>query len=369
MSKEITEQSSQALNTPETSTQTLDLVDTDIHERVLYSDLAPYLDNPWRRYITDCDWKQEKHLPYTQPAIAGVDRADARVPDGRPAGADLHFMQSQLLDECGHQFGILTGALDPAPSSMHGWYEMATALATAYNNWQIENWLEKDNRLYGSVHIAAQDPQAAVREIHRVGDHPKMVQVLLPMDDFLWGDPYYHPIFEAAQQHDLMIAMHHNEPPVHFGKFPRYFIEWHTLIPTVHMMQVTNMVFNGVFEKYPHLKLLMVEGGFSFVPHLMRKMDQQYRDLRHEVPWIKRMPSDILREHVRFTTQPMEEMNRKEFLQMIDQMGSDEMLCFSTDYPHWDYDSPFQALPSLEEPLRHKIFSDNAKAFYPKLPS
>lgn len=345
------------------------LIDTDIHERVLYKDLVNYLDDPWRRYITDCDWKQEKHLPYTQPAVAGVDRADARIPDGRPAGTDLNFMRAQLLDTCGHRYGILTGALDPSPSSMHGWYEMATALARAYNDWEIENWLDCDDRLYGSVHISAHDPQLAVREIDRVGPHPKMVQVLLPMDDILWGDPYYHPIFEAAQRHRLAIGMHHNEPPVYYGRFPRYFIEWHTLIPTAHMIQVTNMVFNGVFEKYPDLKLLMIEGGFTFVPHLMRKMDEQYKALRHEVPWIKRMPSDIIRDHVRFTTQPMEEMNTEELLRIIAQIGSEDLICFSTDYPHWDYDSPTQALPRLNESLRRKIFTDNALSMYSKLPS
>jgi predicted TIM-barrel fold metal-dependent hydrolase len=345
------------------------LIDTDIHERVLYQDLVKYLDNPWKRYITDCHWTQEKHLPYVQPAVAGVDRADARLPDGRPAGSDLAFMQKQLLDECGHEYGILTGSLDPSPSSMRGWYEMATALASAYNNWQIENWLEKDDRLYGSVHIAAQDPQACVREIERVGSHPKMVQVLLPIDDIPWGDPYYHPIYEAAQRHNLRIAMHHNEPSLYGGKFPRYFIEWHTLIPTSHMMQVTSMVFNGVFEKFPNLKLMMVEGGFTYVPHLMRKMDQQYKDLRHEVPWIKRMPSDIIREHIRFTTQPVEDLTKRQFLQYIEQLESDEIICFSTDYPHWDYDSPFGALPpNLGEDLTCKIFSENARNFYPKLP-
>ncbi|RSL35358.1 amidohydrolase [Salibacterium salarium] len=343
------------------------MIDTDIHERVMYEELLPYLEQPWRRYIEDCHWIQEKHMPYTQPAVAGVDRADAKVPDGRPAGTDLAFMQEQLLDPNGHEKGILTGALDPSPSSMHGWYEMATALATAYNNWQIDKWLNHDDRLYGSIHIAAQDPQGAVKEIERLGSHPKMVQVLLPIDDILWGDAYYHPIFEAAEKHDLAIGMHHNEPPLYYGKWPKYFIEWHTLIPLSHMNVITNMVFNGVFEKFPKLKLMMIEGGFTYVPFLMKKMDQQYKDLRHEVPWVKRMPSDIIREHMCFTTQPLEEMKKKELMQIIDQIGSDEVISFSTDYPHWDYDSPAEALPpNLDDDLKKKLFSENARNFYPK---
>ncbi|MEW9677408.1 hypothetical protein ABRT01_14680 [Lentibacillus sp. L22] len=107
------------------------IVDTDIHERVQYSNIADRLDEPFRHYIKNCHWVQEKHMPYTQPTVAGVDRADAVLSDGRPAGTDLGFMQKQLLDEIGHDIGILTGDLDPSPSSMHGWYEMATALASA----------------------------------------------------------------------------------------------------------------------------------------------------------------------------------------------------------------------------------------------
>ncbi|MFD2924298.1 amidohydrolase family protein [Halobacillus naozhouensis] len=347
----------------------ISLVDTDIHERVQYRDIVDRLDEPFRHYIENCHWIQEKHMPYTQPSVAGVDRADAILPDGRPAGSDLGFMQEQLLDEIGHEFGILTSALDPSPSSMHGWHEMAAALATAYNDWQIENWLDKDERLYGSVHIAAQDRDEAVKEIERVGSHPKMVQVLLPIDDIMWGEPYYHPIFEAAEKHNLMIGMHHNEPPVYYGKWPRYFIEWHTLIPTAHMKQITSMMFNGVFEKFPNLGLMMIEGGFTFIPHLMWKMDQQFRDLRHEVPWLKRKPSQIMKEQVRFTTQPAEELTKKEFMSLLEQMGTDEMLCFSTDYPHWDYDSPHRALPNMDPELKRKIFSENAKNFYPKLPN
>ncbi|SDJ28038.1 amidohydrolase family protein [Natribacillus halophilus] len=345
------------------------IIDMDIHERVTYDELLPYLDNPWQRYIKDTNWVQEKHLPYPILGAAGLDRADAQVPDGRPAGNDLSFMQQQLLDDVGHEAGILTGAGDPSPSSMNGWYEMAVALATAYNDWQIENWLEKDDRLYGSVHIAAQDPASAVREIERVGSHPKMVQVLLPIDDRPWGDPYYHPIFEAAERHNLVIGMHHQEPPNYYGKFPRYFVEWHSVMPNTHMIQVSSMIFNGVFEKYPNLKLAMIEAGFTYIPAFMKKMDQQYKVLRHEVPWVKRMPSSIVKDHVRVTTQPVDELTRDEFLKFIDLMDSDEIVCFSTDYPHWDYDSPFRALPPLGEELEQKIFAENARKLYPKLPA
>jgi predicted TIM-barrel fold metal-dependent hydrolase len=50
-------------------------------------------------------------------------------------------------------------------------------------------------------------------------------------------------------------------------------------------------------------------------------------------------------------------------------MESDELVCFSTDYPHWDFDSPLEALPpDLDDSLKTKIFFDNAAAIYQRLP-
>src|SRR5690625_6076671 len=71
------------------------------------------------------------------------------------------------------------------------------------------------------------------------------------------------------------------------------------------------------------------------------------------------MPSEIIREHFKFTTQPMDDMTRDELMNYMDMMGSDEMICFSTDYPHWDYDNPHTALPGgLSEDVLEKIRSE-----------
>lgn len=106
------------------------------------------------------------------------------------------------------------------------------------------------------------------------------------------------------------------------------------------------------------------------MPHLMWRLDQQWRQIRSEVPWMKRLPSDVIRDHIRFATQPMEEMKGTEFSRIIDQMGSEDLLVFSTDYPHWDFDSPKTSLPrGIDKDLRHKILVDNALATYDKIPT
>jgi predicted TIM-barrel fold metal-dependent hydrolase len=203
-----------------------------------------------------------------------------------------------------------------------------------------------------------------------MAENPRMVQVMLYVCDQAFGEPRYHPIYEAAERHGLVVGIHHSEnSPTALG-FHRYFAEWHTLVPQVFMSETVSLIFNGVFDKYPELKVILVEGGFSYVPHLMWHADQQYKELRHEVPWVKRRPSEIIRAQMRFATQPIEEFTAEQLETIIGQMESDELVCFSTDYPHWDFDSPIEALPvDLSPELSQKIFYDNARSFYSRLPA
>lgn len=345
------------------------IIDTDVHERAEPHALVPYLEPMWRKYITDFGWQPDRVLPYTQYAAGGLDRLDAKLPDGRPGGSDYEVLRKQLLDEYDIDYAILTGWLDA--SGLHpGWPEFKTALMSAYNDWQIHEWLDRDDRLLGSIHVNAHEPHSAAREIDRVGAHPKMVQVILYIKDKPFGEPYYHPIYEAAVRNNLSIGFHHSEnAPTALG-FHRYFIEWHTLVSQVFMSQAVSLIFNGVLDKYPELHIFMIEGGFTYVPHLISRSDQQYRQLRSEVPWVKRLPGDIIREHFRFATQPTEEMSLERFLQLVDWCDSDELFCFSTDYPHWDFDSPWESLPQgIPNDLQRKLFSENAKKAYPKMPA
>ena len=107
--------------------------------------------------------------------------------------------------------------------------------------------------------------------------------------------------------------------------------------------KITNMIMDGVFERFPRLKIVLVEGGFAWVPPLAWKLDRQWNIMRDEVPHVKRAPSEYLREHFWFTTQPVEESERpSDLFDTIRWIGSDR-LTFSTDYPHWDFDDPSSA--------------------------
>ena len=112
-------------STPVPNAIRTEIVDVDVHERAALDELVPYLAPQWRRYITEFGWQPERLLPYAQPTAGGLDRADAKLPDGRPGGSDLGLVREQLLDLYDIDTAILTGWLN-ASALGAGWPEFKT---------------------------------------------------------------------------------------------------------------------------------------------------------------------------------------------------------------------------------------------------
>jgi predicted TIM-barrel fold metal-dependent hydrolase len=358
-----------------TAVDTTLLIDTDVHESPPQGrgmkDLVPYFDPHWQRYIKGVGGEWQGHgtsSTYITPLPPYGNRADWNV-GGERAGSTVEEMRKQLFDAEGVSIAILGGP-NFSPSGLVTDPEFATALASAYNDYEIENWLDKDPRLRGSVHVAAQVPEAAAREIDRVGAHPQIVQVLLPLaTDKQWGDPIYRPIWEAALRSDLVVSFHHTNRTQTTLGWPRYFIEWHTMAaPQAAQNQVLSLICSGTFDRYPELKVVMLEGGVTWVHWLIWRLDQQYRELRQNVPWVKRLPSEHIRDNVRVATQPMTEVTTSEFVKLVEMTDTARCYVFATDYPHYDADTPRNVLPpSLPPDLLRRIRYQNALETFPRL--
>ena len=340
------------------------VIDTDVHESFSsVKDLVPYLPEPYKGWIATGAWRGfSQPFAYTSPGLGN--RADVLAADGSASVSDYSVMRNQLLDHYDLSHAVLTGYFYPTMLKLQ--YGLATALANAYNDYVIDHWISKDKRFLGSIQINAREPEAAAREIDRMAAHPQMRQVMLPVvDDIAYGHPTYRPIFAAAERNRLMVAFHHTvhaQGPYGMGL---HYMERHCLIPISLMPQVISLIANGVFDGFPNLRFIILEGGFSWMPHVMWRMDREYRQGRVEVPWIKKLPSQHCRERLRLSTQPTEDISSDEWMKLIDLMGTDEMLVFSTDYPHFDFDDPNIAIPkSLPEGIREKILWKNAANFY-----
>jgi len=343
------------------------VIDCDIHTApATKQTLATYMPARWRRHHELFGERGPSGASYPR-ANQNAARTDSWPPSGQPPGSDLAFLREQLLDTWGIEYGVMNPLLG-AGGQLNLEYGAAHARAT--NDWQLAEWIEPEPRLRASVVVPYEDGALTAAEIDRVGDNPAFVQVLLSIrTSEPLGRRKYWPMYEAAVRHDLPIGIHFGGAgggPITGAGWPSFYIEDHAGMPTAFQSQVISMVTEGIFEHFPTLKIVLIEGGFGWLPSLMWRLDRAYGHLREEVPHLKRLPSEYIREHFWITTQPMEEPTTGEqFHQLLRHLDMDDRLMFATDYPHWDFDAPDQAIPTRIAPdLERAIMADNARRLY-----
>ena len=343
------------------------VIDCDIHNVVpSHSALLPYLPAHWQEYVTQSAFKGPADDPYP-PHVPTSARPGSAPPAGGPPGSDLTTLREQVLDPWGVEYGILNCAY--AVENIHN-PDAAVAMARAVNDWQIAEWLEPEPRLRASIVVPSQHPELAAREIERLGSHPGFVQVFLPARaEAPYGNRRYWPLYEAAARHDLVIGIGFGgmtgTPPTPSG-WPSSYLEEYAGMASVFQSQLLSLVSEGAFDRFPTLRVALIEGGWTWLPSLLWRFDKEWKGLRREVPWVRRPPSEYIREHVRLTLQPLDAPPEgDQLLQIVEQLGSDELLMFSTDFPHWHFDTLEEAVPAaLPEGLRRRIMRENALAFY-----
>ena len=183
---------------------------------------------------------------------------------------------------------------------------------------------------------------------------PNFTQILiLPRTDEPLGRRRYWPIFEAAVRNNLPITVHvggTNGHPSTGGGWPSYYMEEHHSVAQTMQAVLTSLVFEGVFERFPKLRVVIMEGGLGWIPSLSARMDKHWSRLRSEVPHLKRPPSEYIREqclvHARSRWKSREAL--PQLIDLFDRIGWDRLL-FSTDYPHWDFDDPRYAFKAQSQ--------------------
>jgi predicted TIM-barrel fold metal-dependent hydrolase len=353
-----------------TANSRLAIADCDIHPAVrTEADLDPWIPQRWRDHRATfgagrrLGMQSGPAYPKSQP---NASRRDAVPPEGGRHGSSLSFMQAQHLDPNNVTLGILNplgsgqGVSNP---------DLSAAICHATNEWQVAEWTSKDRRLKASVVVPYEDAAASAAEIRLWAGHPDFAQVLmLSRTGEPLGNRRYWPIYEAAAEANLPVAVHafgYGGSPITSTGWPSHYIEEMTGHAQSSQAGLTSLVIEGVFERFPDLRMIMVEAGFAWAPSLAWRLDKAWKTLRAETPHLKLSPSEYIRRQVWWTTQPMEEPDpRSHLLDTIGWIGWDRLL-FATDYPHWDFDDPAHALPlPITEAQRHQFFLGNAQAVY-----
>lgn len=348
----------------------MDIIDCDVHPLVAggVGTLRRYVTDGWRKRW---DYRGPALVPmsrYSHPAAVGnAIRVDATTPAGEPGGTDREYMRTDWLDRFNIRHAILL-PLEAALANACPFAAEATVLASAFNRYFAEEWLAEDDRFRLAMVVAPQDPLAAARQIRDFADAPGIVAVWIPLLNILLGNVHYRPILEAAHDVGLPIVVHPVASAANFqgleafaGGVPSHYAERHVAHMQIGLSNLSSLIFEGTFERFRELRVVFVEYGWSWLPSLLWRMDSAWRAMRADVPWLRRLPSEYVYEHVRFTTQPIDEpASPAQLEQVIEMMRGEQLLLFSSDYPHWDNDNPDRSFPAMSTSFKQRVFSANA---------
>lgn len=343
-------------------------IDCDLHPTVPnLRALLPYLDDVWRDNAVRRGF--DSLVPISYPTGNPLSaRADWRDADGLGA-SDPARLAREAMAPFGTRAAVLN-CLYGAPVLFSD--DLAGAFCRAVNDWLAAKWLDADPRLRASIVVPQLNPERAVDEIERRAADPRFVQVLLLVSgEIPLGRRQNWPIFAAAERHHLPIGIHagstYRHPVTPVG-WPSTYVEDYVSQASAFASALTSLVAEGVFAKFPDLTVVLLESGVSWLPAHLWRLTKFWKGLRSEVPWVSDPPTTIVRERVRLTAQPFDAPDDPALLaRLMDHLGSDAMLLFATDYPHFQFSGTQALPPGLDAGLARKMMIDNPLATYPKL--
>jgi len=108
--------------------------------------------------------------------------------------------------------------------------------------------------------------------------------------------------------------------------------------------------------------------GIGWVPNFLSRGVKMWRAMRKEIPWVDRSPAAIFRDNIRLTIQPADAPPDPDDLAvLLEMIGSDDVLLFSTDWPHWRFEGTDALPPGLPDRLLPRVLRENALDTYPRL--
>jgi uncharacterized protein len=353
------------------------VIDAAVHHRwASEAEVYPFLEEGWRRYVGEPRsiagrFGARRLLPIGRyPNPVGEDLPGAAA-EGAVAGASVDALGERWLDDNSIDRALLVydrgtfAASHPNPF-------FAAAVVRAVNDWNAETWLCGDERLHGVALVPEQSPDEAVAELHRVAANPRIAAVAVsPSIGRLLGHPLYHPIYEAAAELGLPVVINRgidaitDAPTGTAGGAPYTFAEYRTLAPLALTTNITSIVVNGVFERYPALRLYASGAGITWLDAMFLRVDTLWRSLRSDFPWVKEAPSEYLRRGLRVGTYGIEAGAPDTIRRLAERKPHlREMLVYGSGWPRWDTTGPREVAELLPTDWHEEVFTGNAAGWF-----
>ncbi len=295
----------------------------------------------------------------------------AFLAEDRPRALDLMGVSSQLIFNTFHN------------RRLHDWEhkgddELAYGVARAHNRGMVE-FCSVDRRLLPSCYVPLSDfdrAAAMADEALEMGAAALLVASGCPA-----GHSPSHlgldPVWARAQEADIPIVFHVGGtgdlidanyfvnglpiPPDFHGGEENFRSVDYMGIPHPPMQTLATMIFDGVFERFPDLRVGVIEQGAIWLPSWMRQMESAFDAfVRHEerLQKLSLRPSEYVRRQIRATPYPTEDVGW-----IIEQAGP-EVCLFSSDYPHVEggrkpYERFEASLGEASDEIRQRFYCDN----------
>ena len=264
--------------------------DADGHFLERVEDIRPYIDPPWR--------DQAELWPGDQPWV--INPPQPRPYDygfGLSPAAQLDIWH-RVLDDHDIEGAAPFASLGAASVCTIQAPDFAVAAARACNTHFASDYAS--DRLKPMGVLPMRDPQAAAVELQRAAGLGIIGFEVMPIGlPFGLGDPFYDPIYRAAEDLDVTICVHGTRLAAHeFGAdILRNFSEVHTYaFPAGVILHFTSVMTHGLPIRFPSLRMAFLEIGCTWLPYYLDRLDEHYEKRGPaDMPLLNNRPSDVFR--------------------------------------------------------------------------
>jgi len=288
----------------------------------------------------------------------GWDREGMQNPHKRIPDMDLEGIDVAVL------FGTFVGLGAAAAIEDPG---LAMTVSVAYNNWLSDYCKPYADRLKGIAMIPMQSPEQARTEIRRTVEKLGFVgiQALANFGGKLLHEEQFDPIWRECEGLGVPVCVHIiSTNCAGIDRFDRYVFK-HAFYPLDSMLAVASFTAGGILERYPKLKVAIMEAGVGWIPWMMDRLHEHYELLPQQLPWQTRDPLDWLKsENCYYAAEPEETT-----IPYVAQMVGEDRLLYASDYSHWDCLCPdsvklLNERTDLSDNLKRKLFGENAARLF-----
>ncbi len=328
------------------------------------ADLRSFMREPFRsRGIPDAemDWWGRPGGEYAPEAVGTGEDYPASDPD---------VTGTVLFGQRGADVAVLHPMTRGVLPDRH----LTSAVLAAHNEMMVSRWLDSGqfaDRYRGTIRVNPEDISGALRELNRWKDHPRVVQIGVPMQTReLYGKPQFWPLWDAAAEAGLPVAVHLETgtgiglPPTPSGQ-PRTYEQYLGFSALNYLYHLMNMIAEGVFERTQDLKVVWADGAADLLTPFIWRMDTFGRPHLEQTPWAPRMPSDYLPGHVYFVQGSLDGPGDVDFAgEWLRFTGKENMLMFGSSYPSWQLNDATAIAASFGVEQRDRVLWRNAAELY-----